>query len=76
MKAGASNSVQPRFLMCHPQHFSVSYAINPWMNPHAWATTDLALSEAAQRQWATFHATLLNRGAAIEFVDLNRVFPT
>jgi len=58
-----------RFLMCPPQHFAVSYSINPWMNPEAWACADCALSEAAEQQWAAFQRTLLAQGAAIESVD-------
>jgi hypothetical protein len=23
-------------LMCRPEHFAVSYAINPWMDPARW----------------------------------------
>ena len=28
----------PRFLMCPPRHFAVTYSINPWMDPQAWAS--------------------------------------
>ena len=31
-------TLQPRFLMTDPGHFDVSYKINPWMRPDAWAT--------------------------------------
>ncbi|MBK5199133.1 MAG: hypothetical protein JJE37_12780 [Methyloceanibacter sp.] len=52
MDARSTNSAtQVRFLMCPPQHFAVSYSINPWMNPEAWASADGALSEAAEQQW-------------------------
>ena len=27
----------PRFLMCPPRHFGVTYAINPWMDPESWS---------------------------------------
>src|SRR3954454_14437386 len=27
----------PRLLMCSPQHFAVTYSINPWMDPAKWA---------------------------------------
>ncbi len=26
-----------RLLMCRPEHFAVSYVINPWMDPQSWA---------------------------------------
>src|SRR5215831_11961880 len=30
------NDCTARFLMCRPEHFAVSYTINPWMNPKRW----------------------------------------
>jgi N-dimethylarginine dimethylaminohydrolase len=65
----AGSARQVRFLMCPPQHFAVSYSINPWMNPGSWASGACAFSEQAEQQWAAFHDTLLAHGAAIEFVD-------
>src|SRR5208282_1218835 len=35
------------YLMCPPEHFAVTYAINPWMEPET--PTDAA---RAMRQWA------------------------
>ena len=35
-----------RYLMCRPEHFEVSYAINPWMDITAGVDRALAL-----RQW-------------------------
>jgi N-dimethylarginine dimethylaminohydrolase len=70
MKARETNSTtQPRFLMCNPQHFTVSYSINPWMDPHAWAKADRSLHNAVQGQWASFRKALLNEGAAIELLE-------
>ncbi len=31
--ARVTKTPQPRFLMCPPRHFAVSYSINPWMDP-------------------------------------------
>jgi N-dimethylarginine dimethylaminohydrolase len=68
--ARAGNSaIQVRFLMCPPRHFAVSYSINPWMDPGAWASDSPALSETAERQWSAFRGALLAQGAAIEFVE-------
>ena len=40
-------SSSPRtYLMCPPEHFTVEYAINPWMNPDRPVDTALAM-----RQW-------------------------
>src|SRR5262249_7694308 len=56
-----------RFLMCRPEHFAVSYTINPWMNPKRWAR-DASAHAAAEREWAALHGKLVELGAAIELV--------
>src|SRR6266550_6659374 len=56
-----------RFLMCRPEHFAVSYSINPWMEPERWAG-DAGAHAAAEREWAALHRKLLKLGAAIELV--------
>src|SRR5262249_43690300 len=56
-----------RILMCRPEHFAVSYAINPWMDPQSWARDALAHAAAA-REWDGLHRKLLALGAAIELV--------
>src|SRR3954465_11737886 len=58
----------PRFLMCPPQHFAVTYSINPWMDPAAWAGHGDALHASAQTQWDALHAALRESGAGIETV--------
>jgi N-dimethylarginine dimethylaminohydrolase len=59
---------QPRLLMCQPDHFAVSYAINPWMDPAAWAAQDRMLAETARRQWQALQGALAREGADIELV--------
>ena len=59
---------RPRFLMCPPQHFAVTYSINPWMDPAAWAGRGDALHADASAQWTALHAALRTSGAAIEMV--------
>jgi N-dimethylarginine dimethylaminohydrolase len=54
--------------MCPPDHFGVTYAINPWMDPNSWARDDLALAAASHREWAALHHRLKELGAAIELV--------
>ncbi len=56
------------FLMCRPDHFAVDYAINPWMNPQAWAQESKILVDASQREWTALHRALAGLGAAIELV--------
>jgi N-dimethylarginine dimethylaminohydrolase len=38
---------RPQFLMTDPGHFDVSYVINPWMRPDAWASHRKAEAVAA-----------------------------
>ena len=56
------------FLMCRPQHFAVSYAINPWMDPSSWARDQRVLAAAARREWSALHRALQNAGAQIDLV--------
>jgi N-dimethylarginine dimethylaminohydrolase len=61
---------QPRYLMCPPRYFAVTYSINPWMNPKAWSAEGAAaLSEKAQAQWAALRHALAAAGAAIETLE-------
>jgi N-dimethylarginine dimethylaminohydrolase len=53
-----------RYLMCRPEHFTVSYSINPWMEPSR--PTDTAL---AVRQWQTLYDTYLALGHEVELID-------
>ncbi len=48
-----------RFLMCRPEHFAVSYAINPWMDPKEWAQGATALQATAARQWSELGTWML-----------------
>jgi len=54
-------------LMCRPEHFAVSYSINPWMDPQSWAR-DQRAHAVASREWAALHRRLLALGAAIDLV--------
>ena len=64
--ADDDKTAPPRFLMCPPRHFAVTYSINPWMNPSAWADGGTALHTSAQRQWRGLRGALATAGAAIE----------
>jgi N-dimethylarginine dimethylaminohydrolase len=65
----AATSSQSRFLMCPPRYFAVSYSINPWMDPKAWAGGAPALHAKAEQQWASLHRVLREAGAAIELAE-------
>ena len=53
-----------RYLMCRPEHFTVSYTINPWMEPAN--PTDTAL---AVRQWQKLYDTYLELGHEVQLID-------
>jgi len=57
-----------RVLMCPPEHFAVTYAINPWMDPTDWARDDCALVTQSQREWAGLCRALKAAGAEIETI--------
>jgi N-dimethylarginine dimethylaminohydrolase len=55
---------RPRqYLMCPPDHFAVSYVINPWMDPSC--TVDVGL---ARRQWEALRETYLKLGHAVDVI--------
>ena len=64
--ATATERVQQhrRYLMCRPSHFTVSYSINPWMEPSRPTDTDLAV-----KQWQTLYDTYIALGHEIELID-------
>lgn len=53
-----------RYLMCRPEHFTVSYSINPWMEPSRPTDTNLALT-----QWQALYDTYVSLGHEIELID-------
>ena len=67
--APQTQSRKSRFLMCRPQHYAVTYSINPWMDPNAWAESGEVLHARAARQWTGLYRTLLARGADVETVE-------
>lgn len=61
----ASRVARPRrYLMCRPEHFEVSYCINPWMDLTCAVDTDLAL-----RQWENLRQTYLDLGHEVQLVE-------
>lgn len=51
-------------LMCRPEHFTVSYRINPWMHPEDPTDTSLAV-----RQWEVLYRTYLDLGFDVQLID-------
>ncbi|GAA1957063.1 dimethylargininase [Microbacterium deminutum] len=52
------------YLMCRPEHFTVSYTINPWMEPANPTDTDRAV-----QQWQTLYDTYLALGHDVHLID-------
>lgn len=52
------------YAMCRPDHFAVTYAINPWMDPSAGADRDKAL-----RQWERLKAVYEELGHRVDVVE-------
>ncbi|WP_169583459.1 MULTISPECIES: dimethylargininase [Microbacterium] len=52
------------YLMCRPEHFTVSYTINPWMEPAN--PTDTAKAVA---QWQTLYDTYVALGHDVHLID-------
>jgi N-dimethylarginine dimethylaminohydrolase len=52
------------YLMCPPEYFAVTYAINPWMRPDSPVDPDLAM-----RQWSTLRATYDTLGHSVSTIE-------
>src|SRR3954454_272369 len=52
------------YLMCPPRHFTVEYAINPWMDPTVGVDADLAL-----KQWEQLRDALTDLGHTVHVLD-------
>ena len=58
------SAVHKTVLMCRPEHFTVSYRINPWMDPTRPVDRDRAV-----RQWEALRATYERLGHTVELLD-------
>jgi len=57
-----------RILMCAPEHFEVSYTINPWMKPDSWKSQADLLGARSSSGWRKLTETLRSLGAELEMV--------
>lgn len=64
LESRPSSTKVPRVLMCRPQHFTVSYRINPWMHPEDPTDTSLAV-----RQWTVLYETYRSLGFEVDLID-------
>jgi N-dimethylarginine dimethylaminohydrolase len=56
----------PVILMTDPDHFDVSYAINPWMRPSEWGLDAAGHAEAARLAWDALKSALAAASADVE----------
>ena len=59
---------KPFLLLTDPANFEVTYTINPWMEPNAWAENPVGHRAAARRSFQSFAATLIAAGARLEIM--------
>ena len=57
-------AVHKTILMCRPEHFTVSYRINPWMHPEDPTDTGNAVA-----QWQTLYELYLELGFDVHLID-------
>nr|WP_243772459.1 dimethylargininase [Actinomadura barringtoniae] len=57
-------AVRRHYLMCRPEHFAVTYAINPWMDPAAGASAELAVA-----QWESLREAYAALGHQVSLID-------
>lgn len=57
---------QGRIVMTNPEHYEVSYTINPWMRPEEWSRDPRGARELAAAQWGALQSALENIGLAVE----------
>jgi ornithine aminotransferase len=62
-------------MMSSPEHFEVSYTINPWMDPSQWSVSAEQLTRDARRGWTDLKATYERLGARIEVQPAVRGLP-
>ncbi|MEV5431739.1 dimethylargininase [Streptomyces sp. NPDC052701] len=62
---GRERTPRPRrYLMCRPEHFEVTYAINAWMDPAKPVDTQRAVM-----QWERLYDLYLSLGHAVNLID-------
>jgi ornithine aminotransferase len=64
--APVSSTPRARLMMSAPDHFEVSYKINPWMDPSQWHVSAERLASDAKRGWAALKHTYESLGAVVE----------
>ena len=77
--AGGTSAPEPvvraHLMMGAPEHFEVSYRINPWMDPDGWQSSAPRLAADARRGWQRLKATYERLGAIVEVQGAARGLP-
>ena len=61
---GERVATRRHYLMCSPEHFAVTYAINPWMRPNVAVDVERALA-----QWNALRRTYRDLGHRVDLLD-------
>lgn len=64
-----------RLLMCPPDYFEVTYAINPWMTPQTWSADIESYSETALREWRSLRQVYDRLGAEVVLIPAQPGLP-
>ena len=62
-------SQAPSILLVDPAHFDVSYVINPWMKPGAWAEDPEGHRHGARVSFDALRHALVEAGAEVSVID-------
>ncbi len=57
---------KPIIMVVDPAHFDVSYVINPWMKPGAWAADPAGYAAQARASYDALRGALTSAGALVE----------
>jgi N-dimethylarginine dimethylaminohydrolase len=63
--AAEDRRVPPTLVMCAPEHFAVTYKINPWMAPGSWSQDHAGHHNRATRGWAALRLAYEDHGAKV-----------
>ena len=64
VRSGRRTARSRRYLMCRPEHFTVRYSINPWMDPVSPVDTGRAVA-----QWERLYDLYIELGHAVALID-------
>jgi len=65
VEASAAGGEAPVFLMSPPDHYEVTYSINPWMDPGQWQLDAMRLARDAAHGWEFLRSTYEQLGAKV-----------